>query len=350
MLGVSSFRSCVCEFAWGGVRDFPANLDRAAAVITGAWPPSQAAPEGDGNMGGCISVVLMLVTAITAGVFLAIAAFGAFLLVMLALAIVFLVRYAMNKRKGVRKGWQLVLGIVCSAVVVLGAVALAAGYYVLSAEDTKDVEYTAPDGSTVSGTLTKSQIDSFVRAIDDDDVDTVSEMLDENPALMGIETTEELSPLEEAADANAVNVARYLLENGATIDAEDELGRSTVSKCLHRAMLYMSGQQAAGIEITESPVSMEMVDLLLEYGSDPNGYSGAMPAVQLLIEDCCVGGVLTNDEVATITRFVEAGANLQATNGEGLDAAEFFEEQVDEQGLEAGSPTQVAQVRALLAS
>lgn len=84
-------------------------------------------------MGGCISVVLMFITALTAGVLLAVAAFTLFLLAMLILAIVFFALYAQGKRQGARKTWQLVLGVICTAIAVLGAATLTVGYVLLGA-------------------------------------------------------------------------------------------------------------------------------------------------------------------------------------------------------------------------
>ena len=305
-------------------------------------------------------ISILIVNGLVQAILWILIAIGALGVVLLILSIVFALKYRKNRKKQRQefadqvageenqgkapgkkgaKRWQMVVSIICLVLSLICFAIIGWAYKVATEPQTTTIE-------TGDGEVTILQEEGFEleRSIELDNVSEVSQMLEKEPALMDYISLEGYSPLGMAITGNAVDVAAYLLDNGADIDT---LGKKD--------------NEASGEE-SESAIALycrisdggrfkaEMIELLLDHGADVNRTRSAMPPVQFIIQALCKDNDLSDGDLVLLKRFVDAGADLNAVNGSGEDALAYFNEVADEELLNDNQPQQVQKALAIMAN
>ena len=160
-----------------------------------------------------------------------------------------------------------------------------------------------------------SVVSMFERAIDaliDGDLNTLAGLLSENPALVQARSTRlhratllhyvaanGLENYRQKSPANAVQIAKLLLESGADVDAVAEIyGRSTALSLV-----------ASSIPPRRAGVQLALVETLLEYGAAIDGIPGASNPVL---------AALRNGHAEAAEFLAEHGARLDLEGAAGV--------------------------------
>jgi ankyrin repeat protein len=99
---------------------------------------------------------------------------------------------------------------------------------------------------------TPGHAQSIFDAVSDGDLERVRALVFGDRGLVHLKDNRLNTPLHIAVSAGEKEIAEFLIENGADINAQDDLGRTP----LHRATYFRP--------------DLEMIDLLIQHGSNPN--------------------------------------------------------------------------------
>ena len=251
-------------------------------------------------------------------------------LISLILSMVFLYKYKKNKQRQIKKTWQKVVSIICMVIAILN----------LGLTGSVVWKFTHPGPATTyidteHGREAVLREDGFTLeyAIKYDDVKTVKEMLEENPAFWDYTDIGGSTILGLAIANGSIEVAEYLLQNGFEADHVGKSGKDTALGLYCRAM-------------EEEKYSIEMFRLLLKYQASVTG--SVAPLLCDIVEGLCSDGILTDDEVDLLSELVNAGLSRENTNGLDENAEAVFERLIIEKELESKYSDQVERAKKLL--
>lgn len=248
--------------------------------------------------------------------------------------------FAVNRKKGIRNVFFCLAGI--GTAIILGV-----GIWIYVG-----VEYEKVETREGTARISSDTVYGFQEALEDDDVQEVKKYLSEEPALR--EYTFDWVGVNYYGYAimnDSYEVVKYLLENGQEVDdiVDSEQKEGSTDNAIH---LYC-GQKNTYWDLEDmtneesESFNLEMIHLLIEYGSDlskSDEWEEERPLLQDYLMLCCGDGSFSDEEFQILKELEEAGMQMKVEFDDGKDALTYFRDMAAMLEMNKNQPERYEQI------
>lgn len=248
--------------------------------------------------------------------------------------------FAVNRKKGIRNVFFCLAGI--GTAIILGV-----GIWIYVG-----VEYEKVETREGTARISSDTVYGFQEALEDDDVQEVKKYLSEEPALR--EYTFDWVGVNYYGYAimnDSYEVVKYLLENGQEVDdiVDSEQKEGSTDNAIH---LYC-GQKNTYWDLEDmtneesESFNLEMIHLLIEYGSDlskSDEWEEERPLLQDYLMLCCGDGSFSDEEFQILKELEEAGMQMKVEFDDGKNALTYFRDMAAMLEMNKNQPERYEQI------